>query len=329
MAEPNCTASTTPNATVRAKRSSKRTVVSPLQHGWLKAMGVDVPWIAANEPSADDRSADDRSAAVQRSTAPGLAASESPAIEHPPIEQPAGIEPQEHRAPAVRPKPAMPPVTSGSVASTAQKLPELDLNRLDLSQLAHTVLSCQRCGLCETRQQAVPGDGAQKPTILIVGEAPGEQEDMQGKPFVGRSGELLDNMLKAIGHGRQTSVFITNVVKCRPPANRNPRDDEIAACAPYLARQIELLEPKVILAMGRFAAHALLKSEAPLQKLRQTTHTFESAGQSLPLVVTYHPAYLLRRPVDKRLAWEDLKRLRALVGVGSVDVGSVGSDHDN
>jgi uracil-DNA glycosylase len=274
-----------PNVNPGSKRRGKQIVVSPLQHGWLKAMGVDVPWIGANEP------------VVEAATAPVVGAA---ALTRPALTQPA-------------PRPSLLDASVQPAGAGQDNSAAIDLSDFSLSALSDTILACQRCGLCETRQHAVPGDGVVKPTILIVGEAPGEQEDLQGKPFVGRSGQLLDNMLHAIGHARDTTVFITNVVKCRPPANRNPRDEEILACEPYLARQIEMLAPKAILAMGRFAAHALLKSEAPLQKLREHTHTLELGGQSLPVVVTYHPAYLLRRPVDKRLAWEDLKRLRGLV----------------
>ncbi|HEY7804029.1 MAG TPA: uracil-DNA glycosylase family protein [Orrella sp.] len=283
-----------------AKRTTKRMVVSRLQHGWLNAMGVDVPWIVAQSPVGQSAEP-----AAPTSTATSATPAKSNATPPLPPRAP-------KRAPAV--------FAPASSAVTAEQSPESSLKRLNLAdltlaELAQTIQSCQRCGLCQARQQAVPGEGVDKPAILIVGEAPGEQEDMQGKPFVGRSGQLLQNMMSAIGHGRDTSVFITNVVKCRPPANRNPRDDEIAACAPYLARQIELLAPQAILAMGRFAAHALLKTEAPLQQLRADTHSIDVAGVARPVVVTYHPAYLLRRPVDKRLAWEDLKRLRALVSV--------------
>jgi len=283
-----------------AKPTAKRMVVSRLQHGWLNAMGVDVPWIVAQSPVGQSAEP-----AAPTSTATPATSAKSNAT--PPLPPTA---PQ--RAPAVS-KPAPTSVTAEQ--SPESSLEALNLVDLTLAELAQTIQSCQRCGLCQARQQAVPGEGVDKPAILIVGEAPGEQEDMQGKPFVGRSGQLLQNMMSAIGHGRDTSVFITNVVKCRPPANRNPRDDEIAACAPYLARQIELLAPQAILAMGRFAAHALLKTEAPLQQLRADTHSIDVAGVARPVVVTYHPAYLLRRPVDKRLAWEDLKRLRALVSV--------------
>ena len=278
-----------PSHVTPAARVPKRTVVSKLQHGWLKAMGVDVPWVVTDK-------------------GPGAAA--APAESSATLPTPT---PTAQTKPASQPPPPRPKVVPVPTQPTATSLQDVNFEALDLAQLASAVHECQRCGLCQGRQHAVPGTGVEKPTILIVGEAPGEQEDAQGLPFVGRSGELLDNMLKAIGRDRHATVFITNVVKCRPPANRNPRDEEIAACAPFLSRQIELLAPKAVLAMGRFAAHALLATDASLQQLRQTTHEIQSAGRSLPVVVTYHPAYLLRRPVDKRLAWEDLKRLRALI----------------
>ncbi|MCD8564094.1 MAG: uracil-DNA glycosylase [Burkholderiaceae bacterium] len=256
MAEPN------PNPAQSSKRSIERIFVSRLQHGWLKAMGIDVPWIAANEPQA-----------VKPQPKVADTQASMPAAEHAPTR-------------AVSPPPSRPVIAPA--AKPLEQVTELDVSTLDLAQVAQSISACQRCGLCHARQQAVPGQGVDKPTILIVGEAPGEQEDLQGKPFVGRSGELLQNMLKAIGHDRDTSVFITNVVKCRPPANRNPRDEEILACAPYLNRQIELLAPKVVLAMGRFAAHALLDTDAPLQALRGSPHMLALAGKQLPVIVTYH-----------------------------------------
>lgn len=279
--------------TPNIKRVGNRLVVSHLQHGWLDAMGVEVPWIVSETMVTDKRAvASPAASPVVSGESNRAAKTAAPVVSAPAVTEPAA------------------PATVGSI-----DLSRIDLSSVDLVQLSQTVQACERCGLCEGRQQAVPGDGVTNPSILIVGEAPGEQEDSQGKPFVGRSGQLLANMMAAIGHGRDTSVFITNVVKCRPPANRNPRDEEIAACAPFLARQIELLAPQAILAMGRFAAHALLNTDSPLQQLRQTTHAIDVAGRSLPVVVTYHPAYLLRRPVDKRLAWEDLKRIKALVAL--------------
>jgi DNA polymerase len=143
---------------------------------------------------------------------------------------------------------------------------------------------------------------------MIVGEAPGEQEDIQGEPFVGKSGQLLDSMLRAIGLGRQAStdparqVFIANTLKCRPPGNRNPEPEELARCEPFLIRQIELVQPKIILAMGRFAVQSLLRSNEPIGKLRGRVHRYHG----VPLIVTYHPAYLLRNLEDKARAWDDL-----------------------
>ncbi len=173
--------------------------------------------------------------------------------------------------------------------------------------LREAVASCQACSLCQSRTQPVFGVGNEQAQWMIVGEAPGEQEDKQGEPFVGRAGQLLDRMLAALDLTRAEAestrqVFIANVLKCRPPANRNPQPQEVAQCKPYLLRQIALVQPKVILAMGRFAVQSLLKSAEPIGKLRGRVH--EVAG--VPVIVTYHPAYLLRSPADKALAWDDL-----------------------
>jgi len=178
---------------------------------------------------------------------------------------------------------------------------------MDWPALRDAVASCQACSLCQSRTQAVFGVGNEQAQWMIVGEAPGEQEDKQGEPFVGRAGQLLDRMLAALDLTRAEAeatrqVFIANVLKCRPPANRNPQPQEVAQCEPYLLRQIALVQPKVILAMGRFAVQSLLKSTEPIGKLRGRVH--EVAG--VPVIVTYHPAYLLRSPADKALAWDDL-----------------------
>jgi DNA polymerase len=161
--------------------------------------------------------------------------------------------------------------------------------------------------LSATRTQTVFGVGNPKAEWLIVGEAPGAEEDRRGEPFVGRAGQLLDSMLRAIGLARE-EVFIANVLKCRPPGNRDPAPLEVRECLPYLERQIELLRPKIMLAVGRIAAHNLLRTETTLARLRQQVHKFGSS--KVPLVVTYHPAYLLRTPADKRKAWEDLQFAR-------------------
>lgn len=168
--------------------------------------------------------------------------------------------------------------------------------------LAESVAGCTQCGLCRTRTNTVFGVGDQQAEWMLVGEAPGENEDLQGEPFVGQAGKLLDNMLAALGLARGRNVYIANVLKCRPPGNRNPEPEEVAQCEPYLKRQIALIKPKVIVVLGRFAAQSLLRSTTPIGKLRGTVHTYEG----IPVVVTYHPAYLLRTLTDKARAWEDL-----------------------
>jgi len=269
--------------------------VSAVQKAWLSAMGVDVPWIVS-EPAPQKK--------------PVAAQTDGPSA------------PPAPSAPSAQPTSAASPnsLTDALALAKAQTAIEakanaapakVDLSGLSLAALREKITPCRACGLCENRIHAVAGEGAEAPDVLIVGEAPGEQEDSEGRPFVGRSGQLLSNMLKAIGLDRSSQVFITNVIKCRPPANRNPRQEEIAACLPYLHQQIAVLQPKVVLAMGRFAAHALLNTSEPLQKLRQQNQVLSSVPGAPPVVVTYHPAYLLRRPVDKRLAWEDLKRVNA------------------
>lgn len=198
---------------------------------------------------------------------------------------------------------------------------------MDWATLQQTVSGCRACRLCESRRHTVFGVGQPQPPVdwMIIGEAPGEREDNSGEPFVGPAGQLLDAMLQAIGLSRandandtapdrqrtkQQTVFISNVLKCRPPGNRNPQADEIAQCMPYLERQIELLQPRLILALGRFAAQALLGSTVPeamtlpLGKLRGRPYVYGATG--IPVVVSYHPAYLLRSLPDKAKSWADL-----------------------
>jgi DNA polymerase len=183
----------------------------------------------------------------------------------------------------------------------------------DWAQLRERVAACTRCGLAATRTQTVFGTGDIHADWLVVGEAPGAEEDREGEPFVGRAGQLLNSMLRAIGLARET-VYIANVLKCRPPHNRDPQAAETQECLPYLERQIELLQPKIMLAVGRIAAQNLLQTDAPLARLRQKVHRFGAAR--VPLVVTYHPAYLLRTPAEKRRAWEDLKFAREVAARG-------------
>jgi len=172
------------------------------------------------------------------------------------------------------------------------------------------VLACTKCPLHGSRTQGVFGVGSREAQWLVVGEAPGAEEDRRGEPFVGRAGHLLDAMLKAIGLSRGSNVYIANVLKSRPPGNRDPKPEEVAACLPYLMRQIELLQPRVMLAVGRIAAQNLLATDVPLGRLRGKVHRFGELNT--PLIVTYHPAYLLRTPGDKRKAWEDLKFARSV-----------------
>lgn len=178
---------------------------------------------------------------------------------------------------------------------------------LDWDELATAVAACRRCELCESRTQTVFGVGNQSADCMIIGEAPGAEEDRQGEPFVGRAGQLLDAMLQAVRLDRRT-VYIANILKCRPPNNRDPAPEEAEACRDYLLRQISLVQPRVILAVGRIAAQNLLQSNQPIGRLRGQEHTFGEGR--IPVIVTYHPAYLLRSPLEKRKTWTDLLRVR-------------------
>lgn len=183
---------------------------------------------------------------------------------------------------------------------------------MDWQQLRGCVSVCTRCALHESRTQTVFGVGNQDADWMIIGEAPGAEEDRRGEPFVGRAGKLLDEMLRAVGQERG-SIFIANILKCRPPNNRDPHAEEAAECRHYLERQIELVQPKIILAVGRIAAQQLLETDSPVGRLRGSLHHL---GE-IPLVVTYHPAYLLRSPTQKRKAWDDLCLATRVVADGA------------
>ncbi len=185
-----------------------------------------------------------------------------------------------------------------------EQLPTDDIAALDWNGLAARVAGCRLCELHTTRTQTVFGVGNRNADWLVIGEAPGADEDQQGEPFVGRAGQLLNAMLFAIGLQRE-QVYIANILKCRPPNNRDPAGAEVACCEPYLFRQIELIQPKLILAVGRIAAQNLLKTDTPIGKLRGQLHHY--GPQRIPVVVTYHHAYLLRSPSEKRKAWDDLQ----------------------
>jgi len=187
-------------------------------------------------------------------------------------------------------------------AQAASPPPSIDVGSLDWAALRAAATACTACGLCKQRKQAVFGVGNEAAPWLFVGEGPGADEDEQGEPFVGQAGKLLDSMLAALGLKRGREAYIANVVKCRPPGNRTPTPEEAAACAPFLDRQIDLIAPKLIVALGKTAAMRLLRTEASLGSLRGQVHRYRGT----PLVVTYHPAYLLRNLPDKSKAWEDL-----------------------
>ncbi len=177
----------------------------------------------------------------------------------------------------------------------------------DWEGLRAAVKSCERCKLCPTRTQTVFGTGNEQASLMVVGEGPGADEDASGEPFVGRAGKLLDEMLKSIGRSRKDNVFIANVVKCRPPGNRDPEADEAEACRPFLEQQIKLVKPRMILALGRIAAQRLLQTDEPLSRLRGPIHSY--GPEKTPLFITYHPAYLMRSPREKAKSWDDLKKV--------------------
>ena len=201
-----------------------------------------------------------------------------------------------------RDRPVAPSTTPTEARSTHEQPGALG----DWTSLEAAIRDCRACGLCKERKQVVPGMGDRQATWLMVGEAPGAEEDVAGLPFVGKAGKLLDAMLAALDLKRETGVYIANAVKCRPPENRTPESNEIDACNHFLNQQIEWIEPEIIVVLGKPAAYAVLGREASIQSLRGTIHYREQGGRRIPVVVTYHPAYLLRQPEEKWKAWQDL-----------------------
>lgn len=252
-------------------------------------MGVDV-WVARNDVAA-----------------PAIAATESDTATT-----------RESDVSAARPDAVPPPgsaalspptaesrlVSQNAFADAVPAALDTPCSDLDWSELQARVANCHACGLHENRTQTVFGVGDRQADLMVIGEAPGADEDRQGEPFVGRAGQLLNAMLSAIGFARE-QVYIANIVKCRPPGNRDPHVEEAAACQPYLQRQIALMEPKLILAVGRVSAHNLLGSDEAVGRLRGRTHRIDPGD--IPVIVTYHPAYLLRRPQEKSKSWQDLQ----------------------
>ncbi len=209
----------------------------------------------------------------------------------------------EEVAPAVVEAAAAEPVTTAELPQSALASLDTDVSTLDWDALQTCVTECRLCELHKTRTQTVFGVGNRNADWLIIGEAPGADEDRQGEPFVGRAGQLLNSMLQALDLARE-DVYIANILKCRPPQNRDPKAEEVAHCMPWLQRQIQLIQPKVILALGRIAAQNLLQTNTSLGRLRGRLHYIDMTPT--PVIVTYHPAYLLRSPLEKRKSWEDL-----------------------
>lgn len=270
--------------------------MTPVRRAWLRELGIERLW---NLPGAAE-SAPARTGCGESAEPPRVDTSGQAPADELPVH--GGV------APDVRRETVM-----AAGESSAQPV-VVDPDQA-WSVLEAQVRDCVACGLCKGRTQTVFGTGSRNARWMLIGEAPGEQEDKQGAPFVGRSGKLLDSMLAAIGRSRQADVFIANVIKCRPPGNRDPLPEEVARCSPYLMRQIELLNPDMILVLGRFAAQTLLQTDARIGSLRGKVHALPVQGRSVPVVVSYHPAYLLRSPAEKIKAWQDL-RLAVSVGGG-------------
>jgi len=197
--------------------------------------------------------------------------------------------------------------------SCSQQNTENPENTDSLEIISEEIKKCRNCPLGNSRKNAVPGEGVRNPLLMVIGEGPGADEDAQGRPFVGKAGQLLDEMLKAIKMSRTTNCFIANVVKCRPPNNGDPKPEETAACSFFLARQIALLNPKMILLVGNIASQTILKVKEPVGRIHGKFYEYKSGDLTIPLIVTYHPAALLRNIEYKRPAWEDLKILQARI----------------
>lgn len=252
---------------------------------YLDAMGI-VRWTLKNRESSQDKPA-----AAEADVRPAPEAAAGAPV----------------RAAVAAPVPDRVADTAGADRASApvvQDEPRSDIATLDWEALRARVSACTACELHTSRTQTVFGVGNRNADWLIIGEAPGADEDKQGEPFVGRAGQLLNAMLLACGLKRE-QVYIANILKCRPPNNRDPRPEEVARCEPFLMRQIALIQPKLMLAVGRIAAQNLLQCDTPIGKLRGKVHRFRDTG--IPLIATYHPAYLLRSPAEKRKAWQDLQ----------------------
>jgi uracil-DNA glycosylase len=281
---------------------------------YLQVLGVDVwlprrPNAAAAPPEAPLPASGFEAPAQTLSRASSFeaqAASEFSSTPFSPVGTPSAEAKQSHYA-----KESARPVSNSPSPAPLAPVPSSDAEAEELwSALKAEVKVCTKCTLHTSRTQTVFGVGDQRADWLVIGEAPGAEEDRRGEPFVGRGGQLLDAMLRGISLKRGDNVYIANILKSRPPNNRDPKPEEVSACIPFLMRQIALIRPKLILAVGRIAAQNLLATDAPLTRLRGKVHHFGELNT--PLIVTYHPAYLLRSPGEKRKAWEDLKFARGL-----------------
>lgn len=273
---------------------------SERQRAMLREMGIPPFWPVEAAPVEVASAPDPQPVAAHTALPEHIQA----AVSAPEQRVAAPVAPTSTRAAPPR---ALAPAAAASADDQARVPRPAGVELMDWPALREAVGACQACALCDSRQQTVFGVGNIEADWMIVGEAPGEEEDRRGEPFVGKAGQLLDRMLDALDLTRAEApaakqVFIANVLKCRPPANRNPLPTEVAQCEPYLLRQMALVKPKVIVAMGRFAAQSLLKSTDAIGRLRGKVHHVDG----IPVVVTYHPAYLLRNPADKGLVWDDL-----------------------
>jgi uracil-DNA glycosylase family 4 len=313
---------------------------SAMQLAWLHELGIDKPWLPGDTRavSVAGRSGEaavsvkteaqpQTAAALNRGAMPAQrqsaiearqnvgaasAADEGKAALTAPAAAPTTPVRPSTRGAATKPQQAAAPMSAVSIAAMTALTAAAAAAAPDLELLTLAASACQACGLCRQRDQVVMGQGVTQPAVLVIGDGPGEQEDRKGLPFMAESGALLDQMLSTIGSARTRDVYLTNLVKCRPPGNRLAQREEIAACHSYLVRQLELLRPFSILALGRNVAQTLLNTDEPLQNLRGRVHTLEVAGQKIPLVASYHSAHLLNHPADKAAAWQDLQLLRTL-----------------
>jgi uracil-DNA glycosylase len=290
------------------------------QHAMLREMGIQL-WVPPEVPVVEaEPAAVEIPSAARPAEASGVRSADAMPVRR--EVRPSGLEAAEDVAPMPEPGVGRSPMhvpddsVPPGVPTRARTVQPISVpvaawagpsSTMDWPALEAAVQACEACALSRSRRRTVFGVGHQQAEWMLVGEAPGEQEDLQGEPFVGKAGQLLDHMLRAVGLTRSEApasqqVYIANVLKCRPPGNRNPDPEEVQRCQPYLQRQIELVQPRLILALGRFAVQALLGSAEPIGRLRGRIHHH----QGVPVVVSYHPAYLLRNPLDKARAWEDL-----------------------